>query len=208
MKDEKRLYICYTIIYVFVVVTIYNVIQGFPATTIEPGPFFRAILSSFGPAFLLVLVVNIYIWRWAFFRKILGIKTPYIHGRWEGYIRSIYTEHRQKHTVAVEFWQTLHKINIWYYDENAITNSLVADFSTDAEGGPYRLYCVYRNQPIKTDQKNLQVHSGVMDLLVRDEGKTIIGIYYNNPHQRSTYGEIILNFVDRKLSRQLKRDQH
>jgi len=99
----------------------------------------------------------------------------------------------------VEFWQTLNKIQVWYYDENAVTRSLIADFVMDAEGGPMRIYCIYLNQPIRTHQPTLQYHQGVMDLYVDDDAQEIHGTYYNNPHQRNTHGEMHIKYVNRKL---------
>jgi hypothetical protein len=215
MKDEKRLYIIGTVVYVMVLVTIYLISAGIPGAVPAPKSqpmvlginlklLGKACLSAFGPAFLIVLLINRYIWKWRWFRLIAGIRTPCVHGRWEGYLLSTYTNHKQQHEIAVEFWQTLQKIQIWYYDENAITRSLIADFVLDAEGGPMRIYCVYLNQPIRTHQPTLQYHQGVMDLYVDDEAREIHGTYYNNPHQRATHGEMRLSFVSRKLRKKFK----
>ena len=218
MKDEKRLYIINTIIYILCVIIVYLFIAGIPVTQTAPGVashstgilgidlklFIRSIFSAFGPAFFIIILINKYIWRNGWFRKIAGIQIPYIHGRWEGYIKSTYTKHKEKHAVVVEFWQTLQKIRVWYYDENAITHSLIADFMLATEGGPMSVLCIYRNKPIRTHQKTLQQHHGVMELFVDDEAQEIHGIYYNNPHERSTHGEIYLKFVGRSLGKKFK----
>lgn len=138
-------------------------------------------------------------WRWRPTRRLLGFPTPFIHGRWEGSIRSTYSKHAVNHPVAAEFSQTIDGINVWYYDVNAITRGLVAGFSRGSEGGPSTLYCVYQNQPIKTDQPKLKTHNGVMELYIEPSETRILGVYYNNPHQRQTYGDIDLRFVGRKL---------
>lgn len=212
MKDEKRLYIIGTVVYVAVVVAIYLLLAGMPTPVpgTTPQTFLvgihikligRYLLLAFAPAFLIVLLINNYVWRWRWFRVLAGIRTPCVHGRWEGYLRSTYTQHKKNHEIAVEFWQTLQKIRVWYYDENAITHSLIADFVLDAEGGPMRIFCIYENRPIRTHQTTLQYHQGVMDLYVDDKSQKICGTYYNNPHQRATYGEIYLTFVGRKLQK-------
>jgi hypothetical protein len=218
MKDEKRLYIINTVIYVACVILVYLLIAGIPTSQsnlngttqttevlgIDLKLLIRAIFSAFGPAFFIIVLINKYVWRYRWFRKIAGIQIPYIHGRWVGYIKSTYTQHKEKHPVVVEFWQTLQYIRVWYYDENAITHSLIADFELATEGGPMSVLCIYRNKPIRTDQKALQQHHGVMEMFVDDETKEIHGIYYNNPHERSTYGEIHLNFSGRKLGKKFK----
>lgn len=218
MKDEKRLYIINTVVYLICVVIVYLFYAGIPATQTAPGItpqsakipaidlklLMRAIFSAFGPAFFIIILINKYVWRNKLFRKIAGIQIPYIHGRWEGYIKSTYKEHKEKHAVVVEFWQTLQKIRVWYYDENAITHSLIADFELATEGGPMSVLCIYRNKPIRTHQKTLQQHHGVMELFVDDEAHEIQGIYYNNPHERSTHGEIHLEFVGRTLGKKFK----
>ena len=202
--------------YILVVVLIYILFAGMPSPAsdtklqtfvlgIDIKLLGKSLLSAFAPAFLIILIINKYMWRWPWFRFLAGIRTPYIHGRWEGFLRSNYTKHEKKHKIAVEFWQTLRKIHVWYYDENAITHSIIADFVHDVEGGPMRIFCIYQNQPIRNNQTTLQYHQGVMDLHVIDITHAINGTYYNNPHQRSTYGEIYLTFVDRKLHKKLKK---
>lgn len=219
MNDEKRLYIIGTIIYIVIVIGIYLFTTGMPGQVSSPKPLpvilgidikqlGKACLSAFGPAFFVILLINRYIWRWRWFRFISGIRTPCVHGRWEGYLLSTYTQHSKKHDITVEFWQTLRKIQVWYYDENAVTRSLIADFVMDAEGGPIRIYCIYLNQPIRTHQTTLQYHQGVMDLYVDDDAQMIRGTYYNNPHQRNTYGEMHLRFVNRKLLKRFKHIAH
>lgn len=215
MKDEKRLYIIGTVVYVAVVVAIYVLLAGIPTTTAGTKPqtlvlgininlIGRSCLSAFALAFLIVLLIENYVWQWRWFRLLAGIRTPCVHGRWEGFLMSKYTQHKKKHKIAVEFWQNLRKIRVWYYDENAITHSIIADFVLDAEGGPMRIFCIYQNQPIRTHQTTLQYHQGVMDLYVDDEAHEIRGTYYNNPHQRATYGEIYVTFVGRKLRKKFK----
>lgn len=215
MKDEKRLYIIGTVIYLVIVVAAYLLLGGIPGPTSGPNPqslllgvdiklLGKLCLSAFGPALLIILLINNYVWRWRWFRLLAGIRTPCVHGRWEGFLRSTYTNHKKKHKIAIEFWQTLQKIRVWYYDENAITHSRIADFVLDTEGGPMRIFCIYQNEPIRTHQATLQNHQGVMNLYVHDESHEIHGTYYNNPHQRVTHGEIHLTFVGRKLRRKFE----
>ncbi|MHB9131154.1 MAG: Cap15 family cyclic dinucleotide receptor domain-containing protein [Armatimonadota bacterium] len=220
MKDEKRLFVLNSVVYLLTAMVMYAIstsssgaITAGNRVLLDARILLQSFLAAVGPAFLCISIINTYVWRLRLFRKLVGIKTPCIIGRWEGYIKSTYTNHEIEHKAVVEIWQTLNRIYVWYYDQNAITNSLVADLTLDAEGGPMKIYCVYRNQPIRTDDKNLQVHHGVMELFVDDDSKKIHGIYYNNPFQRSTYGEMHLEFCGRKLcktfeSQPLDRKQH
>ncbi len=169
------------------------------ALELQLSALFRSAVSALGVSTLLVIFLNKYLWRIGLLRKLLRIKIPYVRGRWEGYVLSSYSKHQTKHPVAVEFEQDLNRVDLWYYDENAVTNSLVADFANDSNGGPVRLYCVYRNQPIRTDQKRLKTHHGAMELTIEPSGRRIVGVYYNNSHQRGTYGDISLTFISRKL---------
>ena len=215
MKDEKRLYVIGAVVYLAILVVIYLLLAGTPARASGTEPqtlvlgikirlIGRSCLLAFAPAFLVVLLINTYVWRWRWFRLLAGIRTPCVYGRWEGFLRSTYTKHKKKHKIAVEFWQTLHRMRVWYYDENAITHSIIADFVLDADGGPMRIFCIYQNQPIRTHQTTLQYHHGVMELYVDDEAREIRGTYYNNPHQRATYGEMYLTFVGRRLRKKFK----
>ncbi len=44
-----------------------------------------------------------------------------------------------------------------------------------------------------------------MELSVNTVSKEISGIYYNNSHQRETYGEMALKFKGRKMFKEFKR---
>jgi hypothetical protein len=198
IKNNKSLLTTYIIIYLISLVATYFIDQGI-TLKVEPVPLLKAVSSAFGPMFVGVWVINKYAWRWYWFRKILGIKLPYIHGRWKGYIRSSFTQHSVRNPIVIEIWQELDEIRLWYFDKNAVTKSLIAGFALEHEAAPPRLYCVYYNEPIRTDQKKLQPHNGVMEFFITSKDKQMKGVYYNNPHQRPTYGEIHLEFVNRKL---------
>jgi len=204
MKEEKRLYYFYFVLYLLFVSVIFY-LQNRPNLEFRFIPIAKAASSGLGITFLSTILTNEFIWRFKFFRTILGIKIPFIQGRWEGFIRSSYSNHKKKHKIILEITQTLKKTNVWYYDENAFSYSLIADFAVESEGGPTRLYLIYRNLPTKTRSKNLQSHNGVMELSIISDDKEITGIYYNNSYQRETYGEIVLKFKQRKRYKQFKK---
>ncbi len=197
LTNERRLFGVYFALYLLCVAWLY-ILQDGLSTRLHLVALIKAAFAAIGPAFLVVLAISRYLWRFRLVRGLLGIQIPYIGGRWEGFIRSSFTDHAQEHPVAVEFWQTLGHLTVWYYDANAITSSLIAGFLRENHGGPLRIYAIYRNQPIKTNQRTLQTHSGVMELTIMPNSRRIMGTYYNNPHQRSTYGEIELAWKQRR----------
>lgn len=204
MERDRRLLYLYIYIYIFFSVSVYLVIwftlgETDGLTTVRPDFIYRSLSISFIPTFISVLILKRYLWRYSWVQYILKIDVPYINGRWEGHIESTYTDHETQHPVAIEISQTLDTVSIWYYDKNAITRSLVADFASPTEGGPVKLYCVYRNEPTTTDDPGLQSHNGVMELYVNEKTDSINGIYYNNQHERETYGNINVELTSRKL---------
>jgi hypothetical protein len=197
MRDDKSLYAAYAIQYLLIVLLIYLYDNDFN-TSLDLQHLYSAASSGLGVAFIGVILFNRYLWRARIVRAIFKIKTPYVQGRWEGHIKSSYSKHQVEHPVVVEFWQTMTTIILWYYDGNAVTRGLFAAFAFEAEGGPLRLYCIYQNQPIRTDQKSLKAHTGVMELFVLPSEDKMVGIYYNNAHERPTYGDMTLRFVSRR----------
>lgn len=203
MSDESRLYYFYFSTYLLFVSVIF-VVQNQPNLAFKVVPLLNAATTGLSFSIFLIILTNQYLWRWKFFRTIFGIKKPYIKGRWEGNLKSSYSAHQVGYPIVLEISQTLKKIDVCYYDERAFSHSLIADFSAEMEGGPTRLYCVYRNIPTVTNQAKLQPHTGAMELSVNTNSNEIIGIYYNNSHERQTYGEMVLQFKSRKLLKQFK----
>ncbi|MFR6064845.1 MAG: hypothetical protein ACLUH5_02220 [Eubacterium sp.] len=167
--------------------------DGITAENIVDACFF-----SVGPAIIGIKIFNKYIWKLSFVKKLFSIKVPYIGGRWEGTLLSTYTQHKKDHEIVIEFEQTLNKINMWYYDENAITHSVISDAIIDDDGGPVKILCIYDNNPIVNSDSGLQRHIGVMELFILSNENKIKGTYFNNPVQKNTYGEIDVKFVSRK----------
>lgn len=141
---------------------------------------------------------NRWLWRTKFMRAILGIKIPYIHGRWEGYIKSSHDNFQTQFPVVIEIHQTYKSTHLMYYDKRALTRGLVTEFITD-EGSSPKLLCTYRNEPIVASQKELQIHYGTMILTGTNGWTKIKGVYFNYYLQRGTYGELYVEFESRKL---------
>ena len=189
-----------TVIIVFIVKSIFALsISGFLLRdNITAKKIIDACFWAVGPAIIGINIFNKYIWKIPIIRKIFSIDLPYIEGRWEGTLFSTYTQHKKKHKIVIEFSQTLTRTGVWYYDENAITHSVIADTVLDEEGGPARVLCIYDNNPIINRDTELRRHIGVMELFVLADENSIKGTYFNNPVQRNTYGEIDIKFVSRK----------
>ena len=168
------------------------------SNTITAVELVDALLFAVGPSIVLIKVFNKYVWKCFIVKKILGIDIPYIEGRWEGWIKSTYSNYQQKHEVVIEFTQTLTKISVWYYDKNAVMHSLVSTSILDELGGTPRLLFIYDNNPIISNNSGLHRHIGVMELYIMGNEDVIKGTYFNNPTQIKTYGEIELNFISRK----------
>ncbi|MFC6021847.1 hypothetical protein ACFP2T_37510 [Plantactinospora solaniradicis] len=197
MVPKRNIYAAYFVTYALAAGVHYQLTHGFGT----PFSGVRALTSasfSIGPAFLGVLSFDRYLWRFKPSRAVFGIEVPFISGRWIGYVRSTYTDHKVEHPVVLEIWQTLSSVDVWYYDENAVTHSLISGFVRPGNGGPVRLYSIYFNQPITTQYATLHAHNGVMDLVVDRSETRITGTYFNNPHQRKTYGEIRLTLQQRR----------
>ncbi len=205
-KQIKKYIKIYLYIYVLVVVVTFVLRSIFVLnrqgislqSSITANSIIDACFFAVGPAIVVVNIFNRHIWKLSFVRKIFSINLPYIEGRWEGTLLSTYTQHKKRHKIVIEFNQTLTRTSVWYYDENAITHSVVADTVLDEDGGPAQVLCIYDNNPIINRDTGLHRHIGVMELFVLADENKIRGTYFNNPVQRNTYGEIDVKFVSRK----------
>ena len=207
MKSPIKKYIkIYLYIYVLTVIIVFVIknifVLGNQGITIKSGiratNIIDACFFAVGPAIVGINIFNKYIWKLSLIRKLFSIDLPYIEGRWEGTLLSTYTQHKKKHKIVIEFSQTLTRTAVWYYDENAITHSVIADTVLDEEGGPPKVLCIYDNNPIINRDAGLRRHIGVMELFVLADENKIKGTYFNNPVQKNTYGEINIKFVSRE----------
>lgn len=206
---ERRTYYFYLVSYVSAVIVIYYISNGF-SFVFSSLPAIQALVSGLGISYLVLEITERYLWKSAFVRNILGINIPYLEGRWEGHIKSSYSEYDEEHKIALEIFQTLNNVVIHYYDENAHSYSLMAGFASEHEGGPVKLYAIYRNVPHRSDYEGLNMHNGAMELTVRPQVEEISGVYYNNPRERDTYGQILVNYVGPQKfgGLQVKEDQN
>lgn len=191
----------------FVFASLYDSFISFPSESTHTfeisfdfSPIFliETAFSAIGPSLILITLFNSFFWHIPIIKRVCSINMPYIAGRWEGYIQSTFTKRQVNHKIAIEIVQSLTKIAIWYYDENAITHSIIADITVKNEGGPPQLLCIYENNPITNKDSGLKKHIGVMELYVMSDETKIRGTYFNNPTQKETYGDLFIEFVSRK----------
>lgn len=194
---RKALFNVYFVAYGISAVAYYLIAVGRPLT-LDVSKVIPALSFALLPAFLVVVLVERYLWRLRIFRTLLSIDTPILVGRWTGNLKSNFTKNSRDHEIAVEIYQTLNSIAVWYYDVNAVTHSITAELQKPTGDGPFRLYVLYFNSPITTQYKDLHGHVGVMDLHIDRDAKSLYGTYFNNPYQRKTYGEMTLEFRQRK----------
>ncbi|MEM3458978.1 MAG: hypothetical protein QXN36_00095 [Candidatus Bathyarchaeia archaeon] len=147
---------------------------------------------------LLEFTFDRWLWKIKVIKVILRIKTPYIHGRWKGYIKSSYDDFKTKIPIVIEIHQRYKSTKLLYYDKRAISHGLITVFAIE-EGSPPKLFCIYHNEPIIAFKKELQMHYGTMILTLHNNETKMSGVYFNFPLQRSTYGELYAELKDRKL---------
>jgi uncharacterized membrane protein YeaQ/YmgE (transglycosylase-associated protein family) len=146
---------------------------------------------------VLTFLVNKRLWKNKFTRWVLGIDTPVIAGRWEGYIKSSYDNFLRRHPVVVEIHQTNQETRLTYFDNRSTSKSLSADFEIE-EGAPPKFMCIYRNEPVKAE-RDLQIHHGTMILIINQAKREMDGTYFNHQQQRRTYGQIHLRLQGKRL---------
>lgn len=192
--SNRRTHYFYLVTYIITVATLYYITNrlSFSFSSLTAA---QALISGLGVSYIVREITERYLWKYTIIRRILGIDIPYIEGRWEGHIKSSFSDYDEEHKIAIEIFQTLDSVVIHYYDENAHSYSLMAGFASEHEGGPVKLYAIYQNVPHRADYKGLNMHNGAMELKIRPQIKEISGVYYNNPRERETHGQLLVEFV-------------
>jgi hypothetical protein len=143
-------------------------------------------------------ISNRWLWKTGLYRSLLGIRTPFVRGRWEGYIKSSYDDFASQLPIVLEIEQSSRSIELNYYDANSIAKDLLSDF-TAHEGSSPRLICVYRNEPTELKYEKFQIHYGTLILTFDEKRTELNGVYFNYYQERPTYGEIHAVLKNRKL---------
>jgi hypothetical protein len=145
-------------------------------------------VASCTPAIAFYYLIRTRLWRGRPFARLIDCTVPNLNGRWVGFLRSTYSEFGVHHPVAVEILQSLDKTAISYFDENATHQSISANIIVQPSGHCV-LHELYLNVPGRV---GLMTHHGAMRLNIDSRAHQMWGRYYNDPVERSTYGEIYL----------------
>ncbi len=150
--------------------------------------------------FFFFWIFNNYIWKLPWVRKILD--TPNINGRFEGKLVSTFTETKEQngtYPIAIEIKQTLTSICVYLYTERSCSYSVIASVCKNNNGN-YELVYLYQNKTaaMNTDA-DMRDHHGCAYLEIFQDGKSLIGNYFNNPRERGRYGKITISKVATKI---------
>ncbi|MFB6203684.1 MAG: hypothetical protein ABEK01_04300 [Candidatus Nanohaloarchaea archaeon] len=122
------------------------------------------------------------LWRNRIARKILGVKTPDLNGKWEGV-----SEDEDQESLLVEIEQTWSKINIELTSKSAATFSHAATLMED-EDDDFYLCFTYSNRDRPRAPEDIEDHIGTAWLEHDDSGgdQTLQGIYINGREERGS----------------------
>lgn len=145
-------------------------------------------------------VFNELIWKFYPIRKLFNI--PNINGRYEGELTSTHTEDNEQngtYKIAIEIKQSLTSIKVFLYTERSCSHSLIASLGWNSNNN-YELMYTYQNRTSAMKKNDdMRDHKGATFLEIFDDGKKIIGTYFNNPRERGRYGTIEVKKVKGKL---------
>ena len=142
---------------------------------------------------LMFWIFNEVLWKFYPIRKIFNL--PNINGRYEGKLTSTYTEtHEQNGTykIALEIKQSLTSISVFLYTERSCSHSLIASIGRNSNHNHELMYVYQNRTSAMNSDADMRDHRGVAFLEIFDEGKTIVGNYFNNPRERGRYGKMNL----------------
>lgn len=135
----------------------------------------------------------------------LMVKTPYMAGRYEGFISYEWNNKSERKNCVVEVVQTASKIKMFFYfnngqDQKTISHSLVEEIRQEDDGN-FGVYMFYINGGSKKDGV-LDCHEGANQLRYLPGGKKqkakLIGHYFTNRNIQ-TRGEMEVDFFSKKI---------
>jgi hypothetical protein len=157
-------------------------------------------LSSVGifeaPTTLVILLglfwlFNNIIWKFYPIRKLLGI--PNINGRYEGELTSTHTENNEQngtYKICLEIKQSLTSISVFLYTERSCSYSLIASIGLNGNHNHELMYVYQNKTSAMNNDSDMRDHKGSAFLEIFEDGKNLIGNYFNNPRERGRYGVI------------------
>lgn len=192
--DSKERWLVPFIITVISLLTVYGIDQVLKFTHISlsiyielPGPL--------GFYWIYMYLVDHHLWKYNWFRHVLGLKVPDLNGQWRGYAKSSFDNHKTKYPLLISIIQTWSSVNIISNQKDSISNSESASILLDDTRGP-KLNYVYFNKPKSHALKTMHAHQGACALYLKKIRDTMLldGEYFTG-RDRTTNGEMHLKHI-------------
>lgn len=155
------------------------------------GKWFRPFSTVVGVLLLLLVIFDIWAWRWRLLRGWF-VPRPDLRGTWRVELRSNWKNPATKVGVGpivayLVIRQTFSTLSVRMLTDES-TSELVAAEINKANDGTYRLAAVYRNEPNLSVRDHSPIHFGAFVLDVQgDPAKDLVGHYWTD---RNTRGEV------------------
>jgi hypothetical protein len=143
------------------------------------------------------------LWKYPFFN--LLVKTPYMAGRYQGFISYEWEGKPNRKDCVVEVIQTASKIKMFFYfnngqDQKTFSHSLIEDIRQEDDGN-FGVYIFYINGGSKKDGV-LDCHEGANKLRYlpgkKKQKAKLTGHYFTNRNIQ-TRGEMEVDFISRNI---------
>lgn len=162
------------------------------------GLFFYAFLDVWGListsvtiTTLLVVFFVTYAWKWRLFQGWL-VPFPDLNGKWEGKIKSNYTDTGTSRKVEVQIKQNFLYIVVKLTSKESISTNFCGSFNIDKDRDVKQLIYSYFNEPDSNIRERSPLHYGTTKLDISKDNMSMTGEYWTT---RSTRGSIKLNKV-------------
>ncbi|WP_420768596.1 hypothetical protein ACNR9V_01025 [Parageobacillus thermoglucosidasius] len=147
--------------------------------------------ALFGVFFGLFNWFNRSLWKNKWVRRILGVKTPILDGRWQGTLRSSYDDFNTPYPVELYIHQNWYDICIELKTNSSKSFSISASLLVENRPGQIRLHYEYQNEPNANAPDTMNIHKGTTQLILDLETQTLEGEYYTSQDRRQ-WGTITL----------------
>lgn len=155
------------------------------------GTWFRPFSTVVGVLLLLLVIFDIWAWRWRLFHGWF-VPRPDLRGTWRVELQSNWKNPETNVGVGpivayLVIRQTFSTLSVRMLTAES-TSELVAAEINKASDGTYRLVAVYRNEPKLSVRDRSPIHYGAFVLDVQgDPAKDLVGHYWTD---RNTRGEV------------------
>ena len=127
-------------------------------------------------------------WLWQYFKTINLIKTPNLNGKWTGYLKSSFSNHKLEVKAKIRIFQTWTKIKILLITNKSLSYSEVASIVINTPEGKYLSY-QYINEPKTNSAKTMSIHRGSVRLLFNEKSYSLEGDYFSG-RDRQNFGSL------------------